>query len=79
MGGGAKGSDRKKGTSRLKISPDKEVYYVILKRKKDERLTERGMGRRRRNKRWTKRGRRDGDSDGWDGIERLWKRARRLQ
>lgn len=40
MGGGVsgEGSDRKKGVIRLKISPNEEVYYVILKRK--ERKTE---------------------------------------
>lgn len=31
------------------------------------------MGQRQRNKRWTKRGRRNEDSDGWDGIARLKK------
>lgn len=28
------GSDRKKGSIRLKISPNEEVYYVILNRKR---------------------------------------------
>lgn len=38
MGDRVEGSDRKKGAIRFKISPNEEVYYVILKRK--ERKTE---------------------------------------
>lgn len=32
MGQGVEGSDRKKGAICFKISPNEEVYYVILKR-----------------------------------------------